>query len=192
MKPIENFRNITPVTDGYTNITAGGYVCRITGVKDYEQKQYLEIEYDIAEGNSRGYYLNLFQKFGFWGARFIQSYKQTAVQYFKAFIDAVEKSNNRYCFEFDENTLVGKYIGLVLGEEEYKGSNGQIKKRLYVHSIKTINEIREGKFKVPDFKQYKENTNKYQNNNQNSHQSQSASEYYEYDKEEDDDYDLPF
>ena len=59
MRQIENFRNITPVNK-YANITPGGYICRITGVRDCEQKEYLEIEYDIAEGNSRGYYLSLF------------------------------------------------------------------------------------------------------------------------------------
>ena len=117
MKQIENFRNITSVNK-YVNITPGGYICRITGIKDYEQKEYLEIEYDIAEGENRGYYLNLFQKFNFWGARFIRSYKQTAIQYFKAFIDAVEASNKEYYFNFDERTLIGKYVGIVLGEEE--------------------------------------------------------------------------
>lgn len=183
MKQIENFRNITPANE-YASIVPGGYICRITGVKDWEQKEYLEIEYDIAEGNHRGYYLNLFQKFNFWGARFIRSYKQTAIQYFKAFIDAVEASNKEYYFNFNEKTLIGKYIGIVLGEEEYKSNNGEIKKRLYVHSIKTVKEIKEGKFKVPDFKYYKENVNK--NGNQNT------SGYYEYDKEYEEDDDLPF
>jgi len=184
MKQIENFRNITSVNK-YVNITPGGYICRITGIKDYEQKEYLEIEYDIAEGENRGYYLNLFQKFNFWGARFIRSYKQTAIQYFKAFIDAVEASNKEYYFNFDERTLIGKYVGIVLGEEEYKNNNGEIKKRLYVHNIKTVKEIKEGKFKVPDFKYYEGNVNK--NSNQNT------SGYYDYDKEyDDDDSDLPF
>ncbi len=184
MRQIENFRNITPVNK-YANITPGGYICRITGVRDCEQKEYLEIEYDIAEGNSRGYYLSLFQKFNFWGARLIRSYKQTAIQYFKAFIDTIEASNKDYYFNFDERTLIGKQIGIVLGEEEYKSNNGEIKKRLYVHSIKTVKEIREGKFKVPDFKYYKGSTN--QNSNQNT------TDYYGYDKEhDDDDSDLPF
>lgn len=187
MKKIENFRNITTSTNEYASVTPGGYICRITGVKDCEQKEYLEIEYDIAEGEKRGYYLNLFQKFGFWGARFIRSYKQTAVQYFKAFIDTVEASNKDYYFNFDERTLINKYIGIVLGEEEYKSNNGEIKKRLYVHSVKTMKEIKEGKFKVPDFKYYKGNT---ENRNQNNNQNQNG--YYEYDKEYDDDSDLPF
>lgn len=188
MKQIENFRNITATTNEYENIKPGGYICRITGVKDNEQKEYLEIEYDIAEGNNRGYYLNLFQKFGFWGARFIRSYKQTAIQYFKAFIDAVEASNKDYYFNFDERTLINKLIGVVLGEEEYKSNNGEIKKRLYVHSIKTMKEIKEGKFKIPDFKCYKENANIYKNSNQN----QDTSGYYEYDQEDENDDDLPF
>lgn len=187
MKQIENFRDITPVTNEYASITPGGYICRIIGVKDWEQKEYLEIEYDIAEGNHRGYYLNLFQKFNFWGARLMRSYKQTAIQYFKAFIDAVEASNKDYYFNFDERTLIGKYIGIVLGEEEYKSNSGEIKKRLYVHSVKTVKEIKEGKFKVPDFKHYQQSTNK-----KSSNQKQNTSGYYEYDKEEEYDDDLPF
>ncbi len=62
----------------------------------------------------------------------------------------------------------------------------KLKKRLYVHSVKTVKEIKEGKFKVPDFKHYQQGTNK------SSNKKQNTSGYYEYDKEEEYDDALPF
>jgi hypothetical protein len=68
----------------------------------------------------------------------------------------VTKSNPGYLFDgntnADEKTLTGKLIGLVLGEEEYTGNDGTIRTRLYCVTEKTVDDIRAGKFKVPDKK----------------------------------------
>ena len=66
MKRIQDFKNIKPINE-YPKIIPGGYVCRITVVKDYFEYEYLKIEYDFAEGELRGFYLNLFLSKGFWG-----------------------------------------------------------------------------------------------------------------------------
>ena len=52
----------------------------------------------------------------------------------------------------DEKTLIGKLIGLVLKEEEYVGNDGSTKTRIVVHTEKSIQEIKEGKFKIPEIK----------------------------------------
>ena len=46
----------------------------------------------------------------------------------------------------------GQFVGLVLGEEEYKKNDGTVGTRLYVKDIKTVEEIRKGDFKVPALK----------------------------------------
>ena len=78
---------------------------------------------------------------------------------FKHFTNCVEESNNGYKWEWDEKTLIGKFIGLVLGEEEYEANDGSIKTRLYVKDIKTIFDIADKKYKVPELKKVKRQEN---------------------------------
>ena len=59
MKRID-MSNVESAKD-YKRLVPGGYVCKITGVKDVANNEYLEIEYDIAEGEFKDYYLSLFQ-----------------------------------------------------------------------------------------------------------------------------------
>lgn len=136
----------------FPKLEPGGYVCRIHSVQDFENKEYLKIEYDISEGLFVGHFKALSEAKDFWAGNFIRSYKESALPFFKAFINRIEESNPNYKFDNNEQSLVGKYIGLVLGEEEYEGSNGEIKTRLYVAAIKNIDQIRKGSFAIPAFK----------------------------------------
>ena len=57
MKTIPNYNNIDPNEGGsFGNLPEGGYVCVITKVTDKPDKEYLEIEYDIAEGDFAGWW----------------------------------------------------------------------------------------------------------------------------------------
>lgn len=142
-------------SEEFESVKPGGYICTITAVSDKPEKEYLLIEYDIAHGNLKGYYKRLYDSKGFWGGKTVKSYKESALPFFKAFITAVEESNNGYHWNNDENTLVGKKVGIVIAEEEYKSNSGEIKKRLYAASIRSIQKIQSGDFKVPDLKKYK-------------------------------------
>ncbi len=133
-------------------IVPGGYVCRIEDVQDNPDKEYLYIEFDVAEGEFKGYYSQLASSFGFWGGRFYRSYKERALGMFKSFILSVEESNPGYKFDDDESSLIGKMVGIVLQEEEYIGNDGNKKTRLIVNKTKTIDQIREGKFRIPETK----------------------------------------
>lgn len=133
-------------------LEAGGYVCRIEDVQDNPNKEYLYIEFDIEEGEFKNYYKQLSASFGFWGGKFYRSYKSKALGMFKTFILAVEGSNAEYTFDDNETSLIGKLIGLVLQEEEYIGNDGNLKTRLVVNKVKTADDIRNGKFRVPDKK----------------------------------------
>ena len=62
----------------------------------------------------------------------------------------MEKSNPGYTFdEFRLADMRGKYIGIVLGEEEYISNKGEVKTKLVVVTTKTIQDIRDGNFTVP-------------------------------------------
>ena len=71
---------------------------------------------------------------------------------FKHFINCVEETNAGYKWAWDENSLVHKYVGVVLGEEEYQKNNGDIGVKLVVKDIKTCDQILKGDFKVPAIK----------------------------------------
>lgn len=139
----------------FEKVTPGGYICGITAVKDEPEKEYLKVEFDIVEGNLKGYYKELYTNKGFWGGSFIRSYKETALSFFKGFLKAIELSNAGFKaddFDGDETKLRGKLIGLVLAEEEYKGNDGTVKTRIYVDAVHSADRIKKGDFKVPELK----------------------------------------
>ena len=82
-----------------------------------------------------------------------EDYKDTALRFFKSFKTSVEMSNKGYIFN-DRNVqgLVGKYLGVVLGEEEYWKNNGDTGTRLYVAQVRSCKAIQDGDFKVPELK----------------------------------------
>lgn len=140
---------------------AGGYVIRITRVTNRMQKQDIEIEYDIIEGEFSGYYMDLFQRRKFWGAKFYKSYKEGALPFLRSFVDTIIECNpgsqdilvgeNE---DIDETKLQGKIIGIVYGMEEYIGNDGKLKQRpdYFGAEFITPDRIRAGEFSVPDLK----------------------------------------
>jgi len=159
MKPIKNIETVQEAGDGGKRLPAGGYICKYTKVEDNPDKEYLYMEYDIAEGEYKGYYAELEERLDFWGGKCYRSYKPAALPMFKRMCSAVTKSNKKFIFDgndhADEKTLVGKLVGMVFGEEEYIGNDGSTKTRLYVVRETSIEDIKEGKYKVPEIKKIK-------------------------------------
>lgn len=160
MRAINNFENVQATTGEFNRPTAGGYVCVIMSATDIpfdantDKGDYLKIEYDIASGEFKDYYTEQYNRFGgdFWAATMFRSYKEKALGMFKHFTNCVENSNAGYTWAWDEKSLVGKFIGLVLGEEEYEKSDGSVGVRFYVKEVKTVQEIKDGNFKIPELK----------------------------------------
>ncbi len=136
----------------FEKLPAGGYVCGITAVEDKPDKEYLYLEFDIAEGEFKNYYRTLYDNKGFWAAHFIKSYKDKALGFFKKMLTAFEKSNKGFTFNNDEKALKRKYIGLVLGYEEYVGADGSIKERITVTDFLPVEDIRAGRYDTPALK----------------------------------------
>lgn len=146
--------NEVPDQVEFDRLTPGGYVCEMKCVVDVPAKEYLKIEYDIAEGTHKGYYQELYKSKSFWGGTFYRSYKEKALPMFKGFLTAVKESNPGFVFENQEKRMEGKLVGLVLAEEEYMGNDGKVKKRLYVSAVRSVEKIRKGDFNVPELKKY--------------------------------------
>lgn len=158
----------------FEKLGPGGYVCGIVKVEDVEEKEYLKVYYDIVLGKHKDYYKNLEKSKSFWGGTFIRSYKQTAEAFFKGFLTAIEKSNKGFeanRFDGDIKKLQYRYIGLVLGEEEYVNNDGELKTRLYVANVRSIDSIKNNDFKVPELKKLKPlsvNANAFSSNDDNT------------------------
>ena len=156
MKPINNYENVQASTGEFARPSAGGYICKIIDVTDVDHNpntgngQYLKIEYDIADGDFKGYFKEQFDKWGGdWKANFVRSYKEKNLGMLKHFTNCIEQSNAGYEWDWNEKGLIGKIVGLVLGEEEYQNNAGEIKTKLVVKNIATVEDIKNGNFKVP-------------------------------------------
>ena len=127
----------------------GPFICKITKVIDHEQEEYLEIEYDIAEGEFKGYYTETRTAHPEWTwvGNYRQYYTEKSMPFFKAFCTSVSRSNGNFVFDAnknaDEQTLVGKLIGLNFGEEKYDGNDGNVKTVYKVRRTFAIGKIDE-------------------------------------------------
>lgn len=155
MKQID-MTNVKEANDS-TRLPAGAYICIICNVEDVPDKEYLKVTYDIAQGDYRGYYKSLREDHPDWAwvGAYVKSYKQKALPMFKRFCSAVSKSNGNYVFDggsvnANEQTLVGKQIGIVFREEEYYGNDGEKRTRLTVYKECPVDKLSEQK--IPDVK----------------------------------------
>lgn len=146
--------NWNDVQDEIRRPKPGGYAARITKVEDNTDKKCLYIQWEFAEGEFKGCNQEYFDTFGKWPRLLYRSYKPTALRFFKGFKTAVEMSNRNFVFNNDPQSLVGKYVGVILGEEEYRADDGSIKTRLYVAETRSGKSIRDGEYKIPELKKY--------------------------------------
>lgn len=140
----------------FARLIPGGYIAKITHVEDVPTKEYLKIEYDIAEGQFAGYFKDLMDRKLFWGGKFVRSYKETALSFFKHFINSIAESNQGFAWTSNESQLIGKKIGIVLAEEEYGKQDGSVGVRLYVADTRSTDKIKSGDFKTPPLKKLKQ------------------------------------
>lgn len=143
----------------FEKLPPGGYVCTIKSVTNHQEgdKPYLDIVYDIREGKYAGFYADEWGQENVWAHSNRHYYSEKSLGMFKGFLKAVDESNNTKFeeqaeFGLDEQRLIGKAIGYIIGEEEYRGNDGSIKTRLRVRGTRPVQLIREGRFKQPETK----------------------------------------
>ena len=156
MKPLgKAYADATANTGDFQRLPAGGYIAKILAVKDVDDKSYLLVTFDIAEGEKKGFYAKTDAEHEY-THQFIRSYKETALGMFKGFLKAVDNSNGTN-FEpqaekgFAEQQLVGKVVGILVGYEEYVSNRGDVRERMRVNT-RSAETIRSGNFTVPELK----------------------------------------
>jgi len=158
MKPLgKAYKDAEASTGEFRRLPAGGYIAKITGVEDKDDKEYLNITFDIAEGEFKGFYSDEWGKAHPYAHTFVRSYKEKALGMFKGFLKAVDESNGTNFEEqavkgFPENRLVGLLVGVLIGYEEYMSTRGEIRERTTVTATRTVETIRSGNYKVPELK----------------------------------------
>ena len=148
----------------FTNLPAGGYVCKIVDSEFTTSKagnDMLNLKLDVAEGDFANYYQYFFDRFKNWNnnaiyRQLILDQKKNVSGFFKGLLEIIEDSNPNFTAyannSVDTNALVGKRIGFVFAEEEYQKQNGDIATRAVARFPKTVSDIRDGDFTIPPLK----------------------------------------
>lgn len=127
-------------------LLAGNYICKILNViykESSNNKPMLVVYYDIAEGNYKDYYKNIYErnkKIKFKGI-YYQSMVGSAFRFYKNMINSIEQSNNiKIDIEngFDSEILKNKLFLGRFGEEEYIGKDKKIKSTVILRYIAPI------------------------------------------------------
>lgn len=144
----------------------GGYILIIKKAEPHQDKNgnpMLKISYDIAEGEFQGFYAKAYK------ANTRQDKKWSGVSYqgiegsditlsiFKGFITSIEESNQGYKWNWDEETLTGKYIGGIFGREQYE-KDGKLNFSTKLFSWRSVATIRKG-IEIPADKLLKSQNN---------------------------------
>ena len=139
MKPIENFyENKTGESASYRKLGPGLYEAVILGVTNHEEEGFLEVKWDIASGEFKGYYSKQAQRFA-WTPNTQRVYYGRSVNILRKFIEAIVRSNPDYVWDWQEDGLVGKVVGIVLNSQERHDKDGKVKNYMRIESwVSTI------------------------------------------------------
>lgn len=141
-------------------VKAGGYVGKVVNAR-LESSPYgdkLTFALDITEGEFKDYYKSRFSEKkerdpnAAWPCKFsvfLTTQDGSTSRMFKGAIVAVEKSNTGFKFSGDEKTLIGKPVGIVFGEEEFKGTKGNILTAVNPRYLCSVESIRNGEYDIP-------------------------------------------
>ena len=153
-----NWASVTASSDeGFEKLPAGPYVAVITEATDNETKQYVEIVYDIAEGEHKGYYSDDWGKSHPYAHHIFMSYKDTALGMLKGRLEAIQASNPGFdaFAAWDAGRLDmfrNRLVGINLQEEEYERNDGDTGIRLNVAQVVDAQKVRDGLVKTRERK----------------------------------------
>ena len=172
MRPISGYSEATATNfNGSERLPAGGYIIRILDVKEESTKwggEVIILRFDIAEGEHAQFYQKQYNEasdeYKKWKGVYrlnvpqqkgnteddVKKYKRS-LGFFKSQIEAINKSNgiNIDCAkEWDVSVLKNCTVGMVFGNKEWEmdGKSGWFTNPDH---MLTVEEIREGKFKIP-------------------------------------------
>lgn len=152
-----NWSTIKSSSDGgFTPLPAGPYVAKVVSMTDNAAREYVEVVYDIAEGEHAGYYSDDWGVSHPYAHHFFLSYKDSALGMLKGRLEAIAASNPGFdpFAAWDAGRLdifTGRLVGINVQEEEYE-RNGEVKTRLNVCQIVDAQRVRDGKVKAREKK----------------------------------------
>lgn len=162
-----NWENVRAFSDS-RKLPAGAYVCTIrqAAVKQTNYGSQLCILFDIADGEWAGYYSDDFAN----NPRDDKKWKGVLRQFLpkndgsdkdewaksllKGLVTAVEESNRGYTWDWDERSLAGKDIGILMRNEEweYNGKTGWAARPFRAISVDSV---ADGSYTIPKDKPLK-------------------------------------
>lgn len=165
-------------TEKFIGLPAGGYVCKIINVrlgKSQAGNETLYCDIDIAEGDFIGHFakraVDLKKRFNVsWSGdaciKLGTQFNGKLSPWLKKFLQATELSNAGFkCSNmlFDERNLVGKFCGFVFRQKESKTlkDDGTHYINTVIDEPYPVDDIRNGKFTVPEIERYVEKNNPY-------------------------------
>jgi len=163
MKATSEFKSERSASERYPMLPKGLYIAQIKGVKVEEDgpDQRLTLRLEITEGEYAGYYTKRYNADKERGGQFEVKYKGDLVLYavdkkntqrrwpdsdiktFNGAIWTIEQSNPGYHWDWNEDGLKGKFVGINVRQGSYNGNPYTT-----IGRLESIPEIREGKCKV--------------------------------------------
>ena len=167
-----DWKNVKADDGSFKSLPAGVYKCVVkqASVKQSRKGQeMLVLCFDIAEGEYATYFMDLYAKRHEEATAkgeqakypnngcFYQLTENDFRPRFKHLINCIEESNPGFTFSGDEKSLVGKFFGGVMREEEYESSrDGSIKTTVRCDRVVPVSKIETTK--VPECKKLKTTT----------------------------------
>ena len=149
------------------SLPAGKYVCVIKQVSQTQTQNHrpqLALLFDIAEGEYKDFYQKQYNAVKMsgnnptWKGVHKQIMDGSSLPFFKGLMTSIEKSNPGYFFpwgrENNEKTLQGKKVGMVMGREQFKASDGTLKWATKVMQVRSLDGLSDAE--VPEDKPYEE------------------------------------
>lgn len=145
---------------GFEKLPAGPYVAKIVDMVDNDSRQYVELVFDIAEGEHANFYGDKWGKEHPFAHHIFLSYKDTALGMLKGRLQAIQESNPGFdpFAAWDAGRLDmfnGRILGINLQEEEYERNDSDTGTRLTVCQVVPAQYVRDGKIKARDIKKLK-------------------------------------
>lgn len=167
---IKAWNFIEPATMGAAPLQPGGYVVRIVDVKDNynpndENKCYLDLIYDIAEGPEAGRYSDDWGKSHPYAHQSRQWYEGKHEGRFRHTLECLEQSNRGrfsvadWTQRCNERELIGLEFGIVLQKLLDYDSKGNETEYLEDRGVYASQDIRNGDFKLPEPRNKRDKTN---------------------------------
>lgn len=162
-------------------------------VREESSLEKLVLRFDISNGEYKGFFQKDFEQQNKqdssnanWKGVFKQLTSGKSVVFFKKLIQTIEASNSGYKFNFDENTLKGKKIGMVFDEIKFT-SKKTGKPSSFVGAVEaiTIADLESGNFEIPSKSQSKKNDDSSKSDSSSANNNMVDNKNY-------DDIDIPF